>query len=829
MHTDVFSSVPSQDPVGLYGTLYDQILATVALIIGLGSPTSNQITAVLLFVPPVLAGLTVFPVYFTTKKLTESRLGGFASSVVLALLPGLFFYRSLIGVSDYHAAVPLFITTSVYLIVSSLKSLSSMEFGLKHGFNSSEFKLCVLAGVSSAVATLVWPPSVLLVGIFFVFVVIETNTRSIIERNQTQLNKLSIVYSASAALPLTLAIETYSFAITQFSFFHICFPLVVFAYAFISETVSRLDISQSKAQLAFTPIFLFGVLVIGILTDPSFISSIIDGLQTVFGLWLFSSPTGMSPLGGTWLSALSGLYTYFGAMSIVSLLGAVFLGVFSVTKNRPDFAYMSVGFISFLCLGITNISFAFYLSPFVAIVSGFSIYRLLVYTEMFETSGKLTVTQYVSIGLILALFIPVLVAPIGGTVFASGSTHSPGSADTWVNTTEWINSETPESQDIYTQEYNKSGYSVLTWKNSGTWVLSNGERPVVTSSISSNSSRASRLLLSTNKSNFKRYESSNIRYITVSDDFISIEKSFNGIVKENPNRNVSDYYFPVYNSSSGALEGTIKHQQYYETLAYRMYAANSGEIRSQPVVVNWEVRQTDRGAAAVTSAGETIRQFETFSDANRYLKSDSTSQIGGVSGIPQSTVPALQKFRLVHASNVTTRYNSDMPEVKVFEKVSGAKLEGTGPENTTVLAKVRLSTENGYTFVYSQTASTDSSGEFEMIVPYSTYGKENTEAPSEVEAETPYVFRAISQDGNSTTKYQSKINVSDTAVVKNQTDPISVELVEHNTTESKISKSIYTTTHISTNHNANPKESKAYSGSNHGRNRNTFVSLHPLL
>ena len=112
MSYDVWTGFPEGTFAGQFGTLYDQIIATVALILGFGSPSPRLIADVLLVAPAIAGGLTAIPVYYLGKHLS-GRLGGLLAATVLMLLPGTFLTRTLVGVADHNAVEPLVITIAV--------------------------------------------------------------------------------------------------------------------------------------------------------------------------------------------------------------------------------------------------------------------------------------------------------------------------------------------------------------------------------------------------------------------------------------------------------------------------------------------------------------------------------------------------------------------------------------------------------------------------------------------------------------------------------------------------------------------------------------------
>jgi dolichyl-diphosphooligosaccharide--protein glycosyltransferase len=61
-------------------------------------------------------------------------------------------------------------------------------------------------------------------------------------------------------------------------------------------------------------------------------------------------------------------------------------------------------------------------------------------------------------------------------------------------------------------------------------------------------------------------------------------------------------------------------------------------------------------------------------------------------------------------------------QVKTFEHVPGAVIKGSAPAGTKVSAALAVMTNKGRAFVYQQTSASASSGEFTLVVPYSTEG-----------------------------------------------------------------------------------------------------------
>lgn len=119
----LFFDVYTYYPYGIYlhfAPLYDQIIIFATWMIGLGSPTKSLMETVGAYYPAILGALVVFPVYIIGREL-HNRYAGLIAAVVLALLPGQFLSRSIIGFTDHHIGEVLFSTVAVMFLVLALK------------------------------------------------------------------------------------------------------------------------------------------------------------------------------------------------------------------------------------------------------------------------------------------------------------------------------------------------------------------------------------------------------------------------------------------------------------------------------------------------------------------------------------------------------------------------------------------------------------------------------------------------------------------------------------------------------------------------------------
>jgi len=68
MPYEVWTGFPTGNYVGQFGTLFDQLIVTVAMIVGLGDPSQQTLYTVSLLSIPVMAALVAIPVFYAGRR-----------------------------------------------------------------------------------------------------------------------------------------------------------------------------------------------------------------------------------------------------------------------------------------------------------------------------------------------------------------------------------------------------------------------------------------------------------------------------------------------------------------------------------------------------------------------------------------------------------------------------------------------------------------------------------------------------------------------------------------------------------------------------------------
>ena len=161
-----------------FGPVYDQLMATVAWVLGLGSPSPQLIEKVIAISPAIIGALVTVPVYFIGRVMFNWRVGLIAAALI-AILPGGFMRRSILGFSDHHALEALLSTTAVLLLILALKHAQSKGLSFTDLAHRDWRKLArpliyaVLAGVALGLYLLTWTGGLLFVFIVALYAVIQ--------------------------------------------------------------------------------------------------------------------------------------------------------------------------------------------------------------------------------------------------------------------------------------------------------------------------------------------------------------------------------------------------------------------------------------------------------------------------------------------------------------------------------------------------------------------------------------------------------------------------------------------------------------------------------
>ena len=753
-------------PYGSYihfGPLFDQMMALISLVLGMGNPSPELVNTVGAYFPAVLGALTVIPVYYLGKYLGGHK-AGILAAILIAFAPGQFLSRSLIGFTDHHVAESLFST--FFMMFFMLALISSKEKGLRFEdifykkFNVVKEPLVysVMAGVMYSAYQLSWPGASLFEFIVLAYAVFQYILDNFHNESSDYLGFTGIVtFLVSAVLILPFVHSDMGFSLYYYSWFHVFTALggmaVFAALSFIEREFKR---KQIKAY--YYPLLIFGIGVLGLLAakvvSPSFYSLIINTPNTVFGIQT-GGPSTIGEVSSIFYIGnaftLSKVFSNFTAAGFfASLLGIFILAANLFRKPRPQEVLVLVWSVLILFAIYGQNRFAYYYSINVSVLSAYLGGLLLEKVKWDELGEKFKSTvkspadvphifKSVKVGQVIAVLVIVvfLIYP----VYASAMQQATGSNEPngpWMEATMWLRSNTPDPGMDYNAiyeapkngelfKYPDTAYGVMSWWDYGHYIETIGHRMpnanpfqagiggrrgsineenqpgAATFFTAQSEEEASSVLEAIDPAPDK----SGSRYI-MSDERMATE-----IFGAMPawTLDTEGYYQPYW---TGSEYQNLPSARYYNSMESRLHILD----------------------------GNGLKQFRMVYETEAYQ----TQEVG---------------YKQVY----NFLFNGNIPEVdtgyiKIFEYVKGAKITGTAPPNETVKINARILTGQGRTFDYLQSTTSDSEGRYQFTVPYSTDGPMPGQTRFDTAPSGPY---ALSY--GDTTK---EVRISEEAVLKGE-------------------------------------------------------------
>ncbi|MEF8883619.1 MAG: oligosaccharyl transferase, archaeosortase A system-associated, partial [Haloarculaceae archaeon] len=506
-----------------FGTVFDQLMATAALVVGLGSPDDHTIRMVVLFAPAVLGAATALPVYYLGKR-AAGRFAGVVAVGVLATFASTFVSRGTVGFADHHIAEVFFqslaILTTIVAVSAAQQEKPVWELIAEREFGAVRRPVgwAAVAGAATAVYIWTWPPGVFLVGILGTYYLVELSS---LQAHGDSPEPVAIVGAVSmlTTAVLTLAvIEVVDISATSFNVIQPGLALGVAAgcvfMAWLAREWDARDIPDYQYPGAVVGILavLAGVMAVAL---PSTFDFLVSQVQRVVGLSVTATA---GTVGEAQPLPFEDLYSRYKFTHFIAIAGVVYVGLRQVlSKARSDLVLLGVWTVFMLLATLTQRRFDYYLGVTVAVMVGYTIASLADFGNLFEDVQDIDTWQLVSIvAIVLVVFTPLVVTG-SGVLAMQVSAGGPGpSPQAWNNTLGWMQGNTPEEgdfagagnqMDFYGTygatddfDYEEGFYGVMSWWDYGHWITQMGERIPTANPFQLGADQAANFLLSTNES-----------------------------------------------------------------------------------------------------------------------------------------------------------------------------------------------------------------------------------------------------------------------------------------------------------------------------------------
>lgn len=174
---DAYTLYPSGQEM-VFAPLYDWVLASLIFVLTLGNHSVHQMEVIGAYFPAILGTLVVIPTYYAGKWIFNRNVGLLAA-ILIAILPGAFLHRSLLGFTDHHVAETLMSTVTAMFLIMALKTMREhpVYFDDIMAKDLSELKHSIgyiaLMGISMGLYTLAWKGALFFALIIGVYITIQ--------------------------------------------------------------------------------------------------------------------------------------------------------------------------------------------------------------------------------------------------------------------------------------------------------------------------------------------------------------------------------------------------------------------------------------------------------------------------------------------------------------------------------------------------------------------------------------------------------------------------------------------------------------------------------
>jgi oligosaccharyl transferase (archaeosortase A-associated) len=216
------------------------IIAFLAWVIGLGHPTQHLIDMIGVYLPVVMAALTVIPVFFIGKALFNKWAGVLAAGLI-AVFPGEYLARSMLGATDNPVAETLFTTVALAFLIYAVKSATQNQLTFNNIWKR-DWKvilkplLCSLfAGIFLGLYLATWQGALIFVFIIAIYLVVQFIINHIRQKSSDYLCIVGFITYLFALILLLL--NPFTADVTIAMVLMMLLPLALYG---ISRALSRL-------------------------------------------------------------------------------------------------------------------------------------------------------------------------------------------------------------------------------------------------------------------------------------------------------------------------------------------------------------------------------------------------------------------------------------------------------------------------------------------------------------------------------------------------------------------------------------------------------------
>jgi oligosaccharyl transferase (archaeosortase A-associated) len=387
---DPFTLFPSGQTIP-FAPFFDLLLGFFIWVIGLGSPTQHTIETVGAYFPAILGALVTIPVYFIGRELFN-RTVGLLSAALIAILPGQYFFRSMLGFTDHHIAEVLFSTTAALFLILAIKRARENETSFSHirsrnwGNLKKPLIYALLAGLALGIYLDTWSGGLLFVFIVFAYIVIQYIVDHLRGKSTDYLCIIGVpmfLIALIVVIPFLDSLVHGDLIITSL----VIGMLTPIALSAVSRLMANRDIKRLYYPLTLAVLGIVGIALLYVI-DPSLYHAMVSKFTQVFTPSERAQTIGeVQPLLSlTGLLQAVGFFTTGAFISLISLGLLIYAGFKERSLQRIAIFFIVWNLLMLLAM-IGQNRFAYYFAVNVALLTGYFCWRVLGWSWAYFSAG----------------------------------------------------------------------------------------------------------------------------------------------------------------------------------------------------------------------------------------------------------------------------------------------------------------------------------------------------------------------------------------------------------------------------------------------------------
>jgi len=718
---DPYLKYPGGMLTGTSPDFFAYFIGGIIWLATLGNAGQHMVDVIAVYIPPLLAVLTILAV-FIIGALLGGRWLGLMSAGLLAIIPGEFLNRSLLGYTDHHIAEVMFSTGIMLFVFLALNAGQGRKLGemVKGGWPGigKPVLFGIMAGVFMGLYMLTWAGALMFAMIVFIFIVVQAIIDHLNGRPNDYLGVVGVcLFGTALAMCLAWMRSGMTLlALTAGLVISVLLPLI-----------SRW-MSTHRVKPVIYPGVIAGLAVLGAvmlsLVSPSMLQSMVGSLFNIFTWPIGTTIMEMQPLliqqGNFTFAVAMGNYMLAFFFSIICIV-VLFYQV--VKKGQPDKTLLLTWSIVILLSALSMRRFAYYFAVNVALLTGYLCWiplsalikkkqpsptaavpmslsakgkkRAAKQARQFRASGRTASGGSVAVVLVLIAIALLVYYPNVGPMpdgqkpaidLATRPLFAPSNA--WCEATDWLRTNTPEpfgKADTYYGLYKPAGqpggfeypaeaYGILSWWDYGYWIARIGQRPPATNPGVGQLTSAYFFTAQDSAEAVQTINTYGTRYVIVDNEIAAYDGKFHALATLSES-NYSNFYDIYLKKQDNKYVPTVLfYPEYYRSMVARLYNFDGKAVVPDSVNVvefrEFIAQDGNRYKEIIDS-----RKFNSYEAAQQFIGENSGKDYiiaGEDPNISPVPLEELKDYRLVYSSNQRVQVGSkSQPNIKIFEYKKG--------------------------------------------------------------------------------------------------------------------------------------------------------------